>query len=263
MPGPFPGMDPFPENHWRDVYTRLTTYAADQLHDKLPGDLRVRIQEFAHLDEEDQPAQPWAPDVRMVESPREFPPRPLSADSSVTAAQPLIVPFVTEWTVRWMEIQDRQSGKFITSEFLSPGNKQTRSQRDAFRTKQKDLLQGSVNLVEIDLLGQGDWAMTVPKTEVPESHAYPYRVVVIRGHRPKFAEHFPTSLRAPLPVIKVPLRVSENDVLLELQPRVNSAWQRGDYADIDDSNASCPRFRPDDEAWIKERIAAWKQAQTT
>lgn len=263
MPSPFPGMDPFLESHWGDVHTRLTTYAADQLHEKLPGDLRVRIQEFIHLDESGQPRQHWAPDVRVVEPPSGSLPRPEAGVSGVIATQPLIVPFVTEWTERWIEIQDR-AGKLITSiELLSPGNKQTRGQRESFHNKQQDLLQGGVNLVEIDLLREGDWSLTVPQTEVPDTHAYPYRVIVIRGHRPKFAECYPTSVRLPLPVINVPLRVTENNVLLELQPLIHAAWERGDYADIDYAKALCPRFRPDDEAWIRERIAAWQQAPST
>jgi hypothetical protein len=61
----------------------------------------------------------------------------------------------------------------------------------------------------------------------------------------------------------MPLRAGENNVPRELQPHADSAWERGDDTDRDDANAPCPRFRPDDEAWVQERIAARKQAQTT
>ena len=256
MPSPFPGMDPYLESHWGDVHTSLTTYARDQLRDKLPGDLRARIQEYVHLRQDDeQPKQRWAPDVRIVQPPSGTVSRPPADESGALATRPLIVPFLTEWTERWIEIQDAHSGDLITSiEFLSPGNKQTREQRDAFHKKQKDLLQAGVNLVEIDLLRRGDWALTIPENEVPDSHAYPYRISVIRAQRPKFAECYPTSLRSPLPVINIPLRTGERDVLLELQPLISAAWERGDYADIDYSKAPCPRFRPDDEAWIEEQI---------
>lgn len=265
MPSPFPGMDPFLENHWGDVHTSLTTYARDQLRTKLPGDLRARVQEYVHLDENnEQPKQRWAPDVRIVKPPGGSLDRNPPAASGATATKALIIPFLTEWTERWIEIQDAHSGDLITSiEFLSPGNKQTREQRDAFQKKQKDLLQAGVNLVEIDLLRKGDWALTVPEIEVPDSHAYPYRVAVVRGDRPKFAECYPTPLQSTLPVIKIPLRIGQGDVLLELQPLVDAAWEQGDYADINYEKAPRPRFRPDDEAWIQERIAAWQQAKTT
>lgn len=38
MASPFPGMDPYLEQFWRDVHARLIIYAADQLQAKLPGE---------------------------------------------------------------------------------------------------------------------------------------------------------------------------------------------------------------------------------
>jgi hypothetical protein len=35
MKSPFPGMDPYLEQHWLDVHHRLATYARDQLQRKL------------------------------------------------------------------------------------------------------------------------------------------------------------------------------------------------------------------------------------
>ena len=43
MASPFPGMDPYLEQFWRDVHARLIIYAADQLQGRLPGDLRARL----------------------------------------------------------------------------------------------------------------------------------------------------------------------------------------------------------------------------
>ena len=36
MDSPFPGMDPYLEQHWRSVHHRLITYAGDQLQSGLP-----------------------------------------------------------------------------------------------------------------------------------------------------------------------------------------------------------------------------------
>ena len=41
MASPFPGMDPYLERFWRDVHARLIIYAADQLQENLPSDLRA------------------------------------------------------------------------------------------------------------------------------------------------------------------------------------------------------------------------------
>ena len=55
MQGPFPGMDPYLEQHWGDVHHRLITYASDQLQTKLPDDLRARVEEreFAESEADD------------------------------------------------------------------------------------------------------------------------------------------------------------------------------------------------------------------
>ena len=36
MPSPFPGMDPYLEQHWGDVHTSLVIYARNQLQKVLP-----------------------------------------------------------------------------------------------------------------------------------------------------------------------------------------------------------------------------------
>ncbi|MEX0701345.1 MAG: DUF4058 family protein [Planctomycetales bacterium] len=45
MPSPFPGMDPWLEQHWGDVHTRFVTYCSDRLQTALPRDLRARVEE--------------------------------------------------------------------------------------------------------------------------------------------------------------------------------------------------------------------------
>jgi hypothetical protein len=38
---PFPGMDPWLEQHWGDVHHSIITYARDQLQERLPPGLRI------------------------------------------------------------------------------------------------------------------------------------------------------------------------------------------------------------------------------
>ena len=45
MKSPFPGMDPYLEEHWRDIHHRFLTYACDELQELLPRDLRARLEE--------------------------------------------------------------------------------------------------------------------------------------------------------------------------------------------------------------------------
>ena len=43
MKSPFPGMDPYLEQRWRDLHTRLVHYSCDEIQTRLPTDL------FAHV----------------------------------------------------------------------------------------------------------------------------------------------------------------------------------------------------------------------
>jgi hypothetical protein len=42
---PFPGMNPFFEQQWRDAHTTLITYLRDALQERLPPDLSARAEE--------------------------------------------------------------------------------------------------------------------------------------------------------------------------------------------------------------------------
>lgn len=261
MPGPFPGMDPFLENHWGDLHTSLTTYARDQLRPLLPSELTAQVEEYVHLEfEDDEADRREQPDVEIVEIPdTDAGFRPIIAAAGVVAAMPIIVPRPAAWTERWIKITDRDDNSLVTViVFLSPGNKRTQSQRDAFNRKQEALLDGGANLVEIDLVRHGGWAMTVPDIHLSEKYRYPYRICAVRAYQPELAECYSVPLREPLPAIRVPLRKIDPDVILDLQSLIFRAWDAGDYCRINYAQAACPKFKPEDEAWIQERFSAWK-----
>jgi hypothetical protein len=260
MPSPFPGMDPFLESHWGDVHTSLTTYARDQLRLQLPRDLRVRVEEFLHVDHElPERSRSVAPDVRVYEKPSVagLKRRRKAARGSLAVAEPLVIRLDEPWTERTVQITDRTGDRLVTSlEFLSPGNKRTADQRLEFHTKQDELLTGGVNLVEIDLLRQGGWTVSAPEESVPESHTYPYRICVVRAEDPTAFECYAAPLQQRLPTIRIPLRDEDDDVTLDLQALLDAAWENGDYVDIDYARAWVPRFLSADEEWIRNRLSA-------
>lgn len=263
MPSPFPGMDPFLEEHWGDVHTSLTTYARDQLRLVLPIGLSARVEEFVHMEIGDSTdAFSAVPDVRVIERTILTTTRVEPGSQTVVTATPVLVPLQEEWTERWIQIHDRERNRLVTViEFLSPGNKRSRGQREAFSGKQEELRKSGINVVEIDLLRRGGWALSAPEPDVPDDCAYPYRVCVVRASHPDRAECYQVPLQQPLPSIRIPLRLGEPDAPLQLQPLLDAAWENGDYAAINYSTAPRAPFRPDDEVWIEHRIAAWKAAQ--
>jgi hypothetical protein len=254
-------MNPWLEPHWGDVHTRLTTYACDQLQPHLPPGLRARIEEYVTVqvdDDAEGPRSRFAPDVRLIERPD----APTGLGSTATAvadvAEPVVVPRVSEpETLHYIEIVDTQAGhRIVTSiEFLSLANKTTEDGREQYRTKQRNMLAGRVNLVEMDLLRAGKWVLAAPKAYVPKRCREPYRISVVRAVRRDVAEVYPVSLRAPLPTIRVPLRSEDADVRLQLQPLVDAVYINGRYyEDLDYTQEPDPPLAKSEVEWVEQLL---------
>ncbi len=252
MKSPFPGMDPYLEWHWGDVHTRLTTYASDQLAGQLPSDLRVRVEEYVAVDEENGDSIAFVPDVRVEE-------RRVGGESDtagtpstgVAVAEPLVIQLHIEPpTLRYLRIVDVRSGnRLVTAiEFLSLANKKGKKGRTAYRKKQRKLIAGGANLVEIDLLRAGSYVLRAPQDFVPLEYQRPYRVCVYRASR-DHAEVYRVSLREPLPTIRIPLRKRDADVHLNLQDLIAKSYENGRYDDVDYKGEPIPPLDSDDARW--------------
>jgi hypothetical protein len=236
------------------VHTRLTTYACDQVQPLLPSGLRARIEEYVSVDsdEEDAPSPPrFAPDVRVIEHPGGT--EASGGTGTLVAAEPLLVRRIAEpETLRYIQIVDLTAGhRIVTSiEFLSPANKAHGPGCRQYRKKQRQMLDGRVNVVEIDLLRAGGWVLAVSKDAVPKPCRRPYRICVVRAASPWTAEVYRTALDQPLPIIRVPLRCDDADVPLNLQTLIDAAYFNGRYADdIDYSKPPRPKLRDADAQW--------------
>ncbi|HUG93529.1 MAG TPA: DUF4058 family protein [Planctomycetaceae bacterium] len=259
MPSPFPGMDPWLEQHWGDVHTSIVTYCRDRLQMALPRDLRARVEEWVYLEyEEGGNGRHVIPDVRIVEYPRTGPPRQESGGvATLVPTEPIVVIRRDEPIIeRFIEIRDFSTGgRLITViEVLSPTNKQRGRGRDLYVQKRKELEAAHVHLVEIDLLREGERLDPAPREGLPATRDCPYLVTVIRRVEDRSelrCEVYPVSMREPLPVIKVPLRPTDEDVLLDLQAVLNDAYDRGGYDILDYRQPPVLPLSGDDEAWAR------------
>jgi hypothetical protein len=128
MKSPFPGMNPFLEQRWRDVHTRLMTYISEALMELLPGNLIAQIEEQVSIETFIPHAVRYIPDVSVVETGSEV--RLGAAGTSAAVAEPdlkpnpVILP-VEPTTKRHIEIVDFNSGDKVVTviEVLSPANK--------------------------------------------------------------------------------------------------------------------------------------------
>ncbi len=61
-------------------------------------------------------------------------------------------------------------------------------------------------------------------------------------------------LRLPLPNIRIPLRPSDADVVLRLQPLIDACYRDGRYQRINYRVEPVPRFGDEDARWIDQLL---------
>src|SRR5437588_831901 len=63
---PFPGMDPYLEQAWRDVHHKLCTYACDDIQAQLRDGMLARVDERLMVELSPEQARSIYPDVRLI-----------------------------------------------------------------------------------------------------------------------------------------------------------------------------------------------------
>jgi hypothetical protein len=257
-------MDPYLEMSWRDVHTQLIALTQARLNLALPQDLVARVEEEIAVEvEADDLELPMVrrrvgPDVRVFETIEEF-----SAQAGSTASDGAIAlaPFRLELldepiTERHVRIIDTHGGERVVTviEFISPANKTSRG-ADLFIRKRNALLDGGVNVVEVDLVRGGGWRRLLGPHVCPAEAITAFRAVMRLPSGDVFLH--PMSLRAPLPSIRVPLRPNERPAELSLQLLIEQAYENGRYARTIDYRKPCePALDTPDATWADELLKA-------
>jgi len=223
-------MDPYLEPFWEDVHTSMMVYLRNALQSQLPEGLRARVEERITIDNEetgDKPSQ-FRPDAMVTAS------GPWASGGSVAAAsagvaEPIIISAEPR-TARHLEIVDFARGERVITviEVLSPSNKIGDRGREAYRRKQDAYLRTLVNLVEIDLIRGGEYALAAPLDDIPKGRLDAYLICVFRSFRRSW-ELYPVSVRKSLPAFRIPLRPSDSDAVVDLQSIVNQCYADGRY----------------------------------
>lgn len=249
MRGPFPGMDPYLEKHWRDVHARLVHDACNAIQGQLASDLRARIDERLIVERPLDQARAIHPDVRVFE--RGQAGRPSAPIGGVALAEPLVIAIDEPVAQRFVQIIDLSTGGRVVTviEFLSPSNKVAGMGRVQYQRKQQECRDADVNLVEIDLTRTGERELLYPTANLPSDYQTPYLACVYRGFGASRCEIYRMPLRERLPAIRIPLRPTDPDAVLDIQALVDQAYRDGRYDDIDYSEPVRPPLAPEDAAW--------------
>jgi len=256
MKNPFPGMNPFFEQQWRDAHTSLLMYVRDALQERLPPDLVARAEEEEVVTIGAGPGKTYRPEVQVRE------PWTLKEPSAVQAVSTLAEPGITEpirvlvdeEIERWLEVRDTTGRLISVLELLSPSNKLESAARDLYLRKRRSLICSKVNLVEIDLVRQGVPVFPGPVRDVLYQAGASYAVSVVRTTRPGEHEVYPIRLRERLPVIRIPLRPTDADVVLDLQLLIDQCHERGRYHLLNYRLPLNPPLPPEDAAWADQLL---------
>lgn len=260
---PFPGMNPFMERTWPDVHVRLIAAVLDALGTELPEDLLAKGE--LRVDVLGGQSKNYSPDVAILSEDRwkhGLPPvwSPDPAAQTLVVTEPLLLE-VEDVKHRWVEIKTAEGTLITVIEVLSPVNK-TR-QRDAYIAKRWDYLLAGVNVVEIDLVRQGRSTVNIDGTSYEEVHSGQglYSVCVTRAAFPTRREFYPCPLRQKLPVIRIPLRMTDPDVPLDIQALVDRCYESGRYWLMDFGQPLAPPLSVEDEEWARECLKSAGLAQ--
>lgn len=257
MKSPFPGMDPYLETSWGDVHTSLVTYTRNQLNRQMPPGVRARVEESVAVevdDPTDDEVVTYFPDVQILSTDRGS--GTATAPRTAEATEALVIARKPEPDIqRSIRIVTADGNKLITTiEFLSPSNKIGKTGRDDYRDKQAELLRAGVSLVEVDLIRAGRHVLALGLTRLPRRYRTGYKIVVTRGWRRDQSEFYPASIRVKLPTIRIPLRQTDPDAVLDLQEILDMAYADGGYDSIDYRGRLEPDLPAEDRPWVDELL---------
>ena len=248
LTNPLPGMNPVFEISWNDFRVSMLVGIADALNQVLPDDFASRI------DEEEAPLEP-CDDLGTQELVRRDVGSTLAAGACGSSgySRPKAITMDPPMR-RWIKILDIDDRIVTVIEFLCPSDKR-RIGRQFYLQKQRDWLLAGVNLVEIDLLRVGEPTCSPElAAELKPTQGTRYLVIVTRAQQPSRPEIYDCPLRAPLPTVQVPLRPSDLDVPVVLQPLVDRAYSTGRYWQRSHRDVTAPALPPEDAAWVEERL---------
>jgi hypothetical protein len=211
------------------------------------------VEERVFIESPEAPGRSVFPDVRVVEHPG-APAAGEQVDSDVAVSDRIIVRLDDEpATEGYVEVIDVASGNRVVTviEFLSTSNKFAGDGQDAYVKKQKELKEGRVTLVEIDLLRSGKRVLSLPPEKIPPHCRTTYQACVRRAWKPSEIEVYRIPLRNSLPTVWVPLRESDPESPLDLQALIDQCYRNGGYDAIDYTADPVPRLTKEDAAWAE------------
>ena len=152
-----------------------------------------------------------------------------------------------------LEIRQVSDDRLVTLvDVVSPSNKQTDAGRQAYLARRAEAKGGGANLVEIDLVLQGQPTLEYSRDGLPE---WDYAVTVTRSAKAEQYEIYTATLQKRLPRFRLPLAGDDRETVLDLQTAVARCYDQGGFASkIDYGRDPATTLTPEDKTWINELL---------
>jgi hypothetical protein len=250
-------MDPYLEDptHWAGVHTRLIVAISNLLNQLLPPNLVADIDQYVWVTEEsDDDRQRVKPDVFIPDetSPLATSDYPTDPAGVSPATATLTLPATTLRKNRVVKIMTIDNTRVLTViEILSPSNKNSGEDRDAYLSKRREYFAAKTNVVEIDLLRDGD-RLPMGRRRPPLADYY---VLVARAGEYPSARVWAFGVRDAIPIIPIPLNRNAPAVPLDLQFCLNQVYENNRYAQkLKYSKPPTPALRKPDAEWAADLL---------
>jgi hypothetical protein len=157
----------------------------------------------------------------------------------------------------FIEVRQRSDGRLVTLlDCVSPTNKMTAAGREAYLTKRREGRSAGANLVEIDLVLQGQPTLDYSRDNLPE---WDYAVTVTRATQPERHEIYTATLRKRLPRFRLPLANDDRDTVLDLHATFARCYDQGGFGGKIDYRRPVPTaLNDEDRQWLDKLLQEQK-----
>jgi hypothetical protein len=156
----------------------------------------------------------------------------------------------------YLEIRSAEDDRVVTVvDVVSPANKQTAAGRQAYLHHRHQAREGGANVVEIDLLLQGQPTLDYSRDGLPH---WDYAVTVTRASHADRHEIYSSTLHKRLPRFRLPLGAQDRDTVLDLAVAFARCYDGGGFGGRIDYRRDPPvPLREADRRWLAELL--WGQ----
>ena len=225
MASPFPGMDPYLESDalWPAFHHQLITYLYQILLPSIADRYKARVGQRRYVTE-----QALFTSVIQEEHQEEY-----------------------------IEIRQRNEARVVTLiDVATPTNKTTTAGRQAYLDKRREGRAVGANLVEIDLVRQGQSLIEYSRDGLPE---WDYAVTVTRATQPERHEIYTATVQKRLPRFRMPLASDDRDTVVDLQVAFTRSFDQGGFAgQIDYTRDPAAPLSDDNRRWLHEHLKQQK-----